>query len=273
MLRSSSIGFLIGLILLMITQILSYHSQEYKIYDKLDELKQAWKRMEYRDYNDLWEKELKENKAFEAFIKKWQSKRPEISGYHMKDINFYSLKIQTFLIDLRRPPTYSYIAFGLFFLSILLGFVFGILQKRKKTEETKKKSKIIFLILILLNIAAGYFLVQEMKKDAEKKVKRLKQRPPFMIKNLSVKAISSKEIELKWEDTEYETGYKVMRVCYSDGESKFKEIADLKANTTTYKDSGLKSATKYKYNVIPYNAYGKSKMFVLETIVSVKTKP
>jgi hypothetical protein len=65
--------------------------------------------------------------------------------------------------------------------------------------------------------------------------------------NLSVNVISDSEIDLTWNDRSAdELGFRVLR---SEDGATFAGVADLPANTQTYKDKGLKAKTRYWYKV------------------------
>ena len=75
--------------------------------------------------------------------------------------------------------------------------------------------------------------------------------------SLIAKAISSRQIVLKWSDTSSnETGFIVERASRSTG--RFTKIATLAAGVTTYSNTGLRSSTTYYYRVCAYNADGNS---------------
>ena len=66
---------------------------------------------------------------------------------------------------------------------------------------------------------------------------------------------STTAVTLKWNKAENATGYKVYR--YDDAKSKWTAIAT--TTSLTYKDTGLKTATLYKYKVRAYNQSGSAK--------------
>lgn len=69
-------------------------------------------------------------------------------------------------------------------------------------------------------------------------------------------AVSTSEIDLKWADNAAnETGYQVER---SQNGTTFSKIADLAANVTAYRNTGLATATEYFYRVRALNAVGAS---------------
>jgi len=73
---------------------------------------------------------------------------------------------------------------------------------------------------------------------------------PAAPSNLTAIAVSASQINLAWTDNSNgETGYKVERS--TDGVH-FTTIADLAANSTSFKDTGLKRNTKYYYRVRAY---------------------
>ena len=81
-------------------------------------------------------------------------------------------------------------------------------------------------------------------------------RSPNAPTDLKAEAVSNKEIKLTWRDrSDNETGFKIERK--KDG-GNYAEIATVRANVTTYNDSGLEAGTKYVYRVRAYNATGNS---------------
>lgn len=74
---------------------------------------------------------------------------------------------------------------------------------------------------------------------------------PSAPSNLTAKALSPSEVELRWFDnSDNEKGFTV----YRDHEV----IATLPVNATAYKDTGLKPATTYQYTVAAYNQVSES---------------
>jgi Domain of unknown function (DUF1929)/Fibronectin type III domain len=74
--------------------------------------------------------------------------------------------------------------------------------------------------------------------------------------NLSATAISSSQINLSWTDnSNNETGFKVER---SKNGRRFKRIATVDADVTTYSNTGLHRRTTYYYRVRAYNEAGNS---------------
>ena len=68
---------------------------------------------------------------------------------------------------------------------------------------------------------------------------------------------SGSEVQLKWVDNSYnETGFKIERK--GPPHKFFSEIATVKADTTSYEDTGLSNNTTYTYRVRAYNARGNS---------------
>ncbi len=81
-------------------------------------------------------------------------------------------------------------------------------------------------------------------------------RPPAAPSSLTGTAVSASQINLSWIDnSNNETGFKVER---SRPGQRFKRIATLGANVTTYSDSGLSRATTCSYRVRAYNSGGGS---------------
>ena len=71
--------------------------------------------------------------------------------------------------------------------------------------------------------------------------------------NLRAESISTNQINLSWEDNNSnETGFVLERATKKS--AFFIKIADLKADSTTYKDSGLSPDTFYRYRIKAYNA-------------------
>src|SRR5690349_17518211 len=74
--------------------------------------------------------------------------------------------------------------------------------------------------------------------------------------NLSVQAVSSTSVSLKWSDNSTrETGYKIERS--TDG-STFSQITVTGASATSYTNTGLTSGKKYYFRVRGYNDGGNS---------------
>jgi len=84
--------------------------------------------------------------------------------------------------------------------------------------------------------------------------------PPSPPSSLVAKAISSSSIVLTWKDNSTnETGFKIEKKlggCNSTND--WKQIATVKANITTYTNTGLTANTTYSYRVRAYNAGGNS---------------
>jgi galactose oxidase len=86
--------------------------------------------------------------------------------------------------------------------------------------------------------------------------------------NLTATAVSASQINLSWTDnSNNETGFKVERSKHG---RRFKRIATLGENVTTYSDSGLSRATTYSYRVRAYNSGGNS---AYSNTVSATTNP
>ena len=74
--------------------------------------------------------------------------------------------------------------------------------------------------------------------------------------NLRAETVSNREIKLTWTDrSDNEEGFKIER--RKVGES-FREIDTVRANVTTYSDTGLDENTRYVYRVRAYNVAGNS---------------
>jgi Galactose oxidase-like, Early set domain/Fibronectin type III domain/Glyoxal oxidase N-terminus len=86
--------------------------------------------------------------------------------------------------------------------------------------------------------------------------------------NLVATAVSSSQINLSWTDnSNNETGFKVER---STNGTKFKQLANVGANVTTYSNTRLSRATTYYYRVRAYNAGGNS---AYSNVASATTNP
>ena len=80
---------------------------------------------------------------------------------------------------------------------------------------------------------------------------------PIKPSNLTATVISETQINLTWKDnSNNEDGFKIERA--PGGTSNFSHIASLAANTTSYQNSGLSSATSYSYRILAYNSAGNS---------------
>jgi hypothetical protein len=82
--------------------------------------------------------------------------------------------------------------------------------------------------------------------------------PPDAPSDLEVEAISSKQVNLTWEDnSNNETGFEIERM--KDGDAGFKKITKTKAEVTSYTDkSGLVAETDYIYRIRAVNTDGNS---------------
>lgn len=75
--------------------------------------------------------------------------------------------------------------------------------------------------------------------------------------NLSVRTVSSSQIDLTWQDSaNNETGFKIQRS--TDGGTNFEEIATLPSNATSFTVSGLAASTVCIFRVFAYNLSGNS---------------
>ncbi|MFP3155166.1 CAP domain-containing protein [Lachnospiraceae bacterium ZAX-1] len=89
---------------------------------------------------------------------------------------------------------------------------------------------------------------------------------------LQISVQTTTSITLKWSKGNSAQGYHVYRASSKNGiYTKVKDI--VAASTTTYKDSKLKSATAYYYQIIPYGADGKEIPKNASVIVGTSTKP
>lgn len=83
------------------------------------------------------------------------------------------------------------------------------------------------------------------------------QAPPAAPSNLTASAVSSSQINLAWIDnSNNEDGFKIERSKKPKG--KFKQIATVGANITTYTNTGLKRRKTYYYRIRAYNTDGNS---------------
>jgi len=71
------------------------------------------------------------------------------------------------------------------------------------------------------------------------------------VTGLEVKAASTSEMTLTWNDVPGETGFKVFR--YVDKDHPPTEVATLQAHTLTFSDKGLSAGTQYGYRVDALN--------------------
>jgi Domain of unknown function (DUF1929)/Fibronectin type III domain/Kelch motif len=80
--------------------------------------------------------------------------------------------------------------------------------------------------------------------------------PPAAPSNLTATAVSSSQIDLSWTDnSNNETGFKVYR---SKNRRRFRHLATLGANVTTFANTGLRASTTYHYRVRAQNQGGNS---------------
>jgi large repetitive protein len=80
---------------------------------------------------------------------------------------------------------------------------------------------------------------------------------PAKPSNLVATAVSYKRIDLTWTDnSNNESGFEIWRS--TSATSNFTTIAQLPANTTSYKDSSLNPNTKYYYRIRAINSFGES---------------
>lgn len=67
------------------------------------------------------------------------------------------------------------------------------------------------------------------------------------------------KVELRWKDTaNNEAGFLVFRKERGAGKPSWKQVADLKANATSFSDTSLTASAKYSYRVVAYNDEGRS---------------
>ncbi|MFW6353009.1 MAG: hypothetical protein ACOC3I_01330, partial [Verrucomicrobiota bacterium] len=69
--------------------------------------------------------------------------------------------------------------------------------------------------------------------------------PPALPGDFAARALSSSQIELSWSDTEGETGYRIER----EEDGFFTTVADLPANTTSWRHAGLSPETLHTYRL------------------------
>jgi hypothetical protein len=80
--------------------------------------------------------------------------------------------------------------------------------------------------------------------------------PPATPTGATVTYLSPTEVDLQWNDVATtETGYNILRRM---GSADFAVIAQLPANSTTYKDTTVAAGTSYDYHIEAYNAAGYS---------------
>jgi len=78
--------------------------------------------------------------------------------------------------------------------------------------------------------------------------------PPPAPTGLLANTVSPTQIDVTWNDTQYETGYRVERALGVDGP--WTQIAAPVADSTRYQDTGLNPSTTYFYRVYAYNEAG-----------------
>ena len=79
---------------------------------------------------------------------------------------------------------------------------------------------------------------------------------PAAPSNLAANTVSTSRIDLTWKDNaNNETGFKIER---KTGTGSFAEIATVKANVTSYSNTGLTNNREYTYRVRAYNTAGNS---------------
>ena len=89
---------------------------------------------------------------------------------------------------------------------------------------------------------------------------------PINPTGLTATAVSTTQVDLKWNDnSENETGFIIER-CQGAGCSNFSIIAELGINRTTYSDTGLALATTYSYRVKAFNGAGNSDYSNIATV-------
>ena len=76
---------------------------------------------------------------------------------------------------------------------------------------------------------------------------------PSAAANLEAIVVSSSEIRLHWNDSDYEEGFRIERTI---GDSPFVAIADTPTGTTSYTDSNLSRGLTYCYRIQAYNSDG-----------------
>jgi len=80
---------------------------------------------------------------------------------------------------------------------------------------------------------------------------------PQAPKNLTLSAVSSSQVNLKWTDaSSNEQGFRIERKKSSD--QSFRQVAQVGPGTTLYSDRGLKGGIRYLYRVSAYNKSGTS---------------
>lgn len=73
---------------------------------------------------------------------------------------------------------------------------------------------------------------------------------------LTVTLVAADKIQIEWKDNaDNETGFRIER---KTGNGSFSEVTTVKANTTTYTNTGLQNRTEYTYRVRAYNDVGNS---------------
>jgi titin len=96
--------------------------------------------------------------------------------------------------------------------------------------------------------------------------------PPAAPTTLAAKAMSSKQIDLSWQDKSgNEAGFKIERKAGNAG--KFTQIATVGANVTSFSSLNLNPNTKYFYRVRAYNAGGNSPYSNTTSAITLRNAP
>jgi hypothetical protein len=81
---------------------------------------------------------------------------------------------------------------------------------------------------------------------------------PAAPSNLTATLVSRRQIDLTWDDNSgNEAGFRIER-CRGSACTNFAQIATVGQNVTTYRNTGLRRRTTYKYRVRAYNKVGNS---------------